>query len=251
VGGAEGVGPTTSAHVPDCSQFRALAKHGPHTLGPLVANLVVVKAGVRPPTQSVTHTHTDKEKEATQGPTHKDEQVRIERDGPRQIHIHGRPVPTWPDHSEREREGACVCVIEEEEYKQIHLTHAHTHICIHMYAHASYSALLLSLSSTLMTAYTQTRPHTQLCRKHRDAHAHTGTHRQFYLSFLHTRTRAHTRTRTCVNAHSSLVLSISLTHAYTRASLSLYQAQTCMHNCTCLSSWCSLTHTDTSTWPSL
>jgi hypothetical protein len=73
VRGAGEVRPRTSAHVPDCSQVGALPKHGPHMLGTLVANLVVVQAGVRPPTQSVTHTDTDKEKEATQGPTHKDE----------------------------------------------------------------------------------------------------------------------------------------------------------------------------------
>jgi hypothetical protein len=96
-------------------------------LGPLVANLVVVQAGVRPPTQSVTHTDTDKEKGATQGHTHKDEQVWIERDGPRQIHTHTRQAPTWPDHSDRERGSVCVCVIEEE-YTQINLTHAHTYI---------------------------------------------------------------------------------------------------------------------------
>jgi hypothetical protein len=66
-------GPWTSAHVLDKSQVGALRQSGPHMLGPLGANFVELQAGVRPPIQSVTHTDTDKEKEATQGHTHKDE----------------------------------------------------------------------------------------------------------------------------------------------------------------------------------
>jgi hypothetical protein len=73
VGGAGGVRPWTSAHVHDFSQIGALRQPGPHMLGPLGANAVVLQAGVRGPTQSVTHTDTDKEKDATQGHTHKDE----------------------------------------------------------------------------------------------------------------------------------------------------------------------------------
>jgi hypothetical protein len=68
--GRKGVGPRTTAHVPDCSQIGALRQPGPHMLGPLGANAVDPQAGVRPPTQSVTHTDTDRENEATQGYTH-------------------------------------------------------------------------------------------------------------------------------------------------------------------------------------
>jgi hypothetical protein len=106
VGRATGVGLRTAAHVLDSSQFGAMRQPGPHMLGPLVANVVAVQAGVRPPTQPVTqtdtHTQTQKEREATQEHTHEDEYVCIEKDGPRQIHTHGRPVSTWSDHRERE-----------------------------------------------------------------------------------------------------------------------------------------------------
>jgi hypothetical protein len=68
--GRRGVGPRTTAHVPDFSQIGALRQPGPHMFGPLGANAVVGQAGVRPPTQSVTHTDTDTENEATQGHTH-------------------------------------------------------------------------------------------------------------------------------------------------------------------------------------
>jgi hypothetical protein len=68
--GRRGVGPRTTAHVRDCSQIGALRQPGPHMLGPLGANVVAEQAGVRPPTQSVTHTDSDKENEATQGYKH-------------------------------------------------------------------------------------------------------------------------------------------------------------------------------------
>jgi hypothetical protein len=68
--GRGGVGRRTTAYVLDKSQIGALRQPGPHMLGPLVANVVVPQAGVRPPTQSVTHTDTDRENEATQGYTH-------------------------------------------------------------------------------------------------------------------------------------------------------------------------------------
>jgi hypothetical protein len=67
--GRRGVGPRTTAHVLDYSQIGALRQPGPHMLGPLVANVVAVQAGVRPPAQSVTHTDTDRGYEATQGYT--------------------------------------------------------------------------------------------------------------------------------------------------------------------------------------
>jgi hypothetical protein len=59
------VGPRTTAHVLDICQIGALRQPGPHMLGPLVANLVVGQAGVRPPTQSVTHRDRERENEAT------------------------------------------------------------------------------------------------------------------------------------------------------------------------------------------
>jgi hypothetical protein len=82
-------------------------------LGPLVANVVAAQAGVRPPTQSVTYTDTDKEKERGDAgnDTQRETCVWIEKDGPRQIHTHKRPVSI----TERESVCVCVCVIEEEE----------------------------------------------------------------------------------------------------------------------------------------
>jgi hypothetical protein len=68
--GRRGVGPRTTAHVLDFCQIGALRQPGPHMLGPLGGNVVVAQAGVRPHTQSVTHTDTDRENEATQGYTH-------------------------------------------------------------------------------------------------------------------------------------------------------------------------------------
>jgi hypothetical protein len=51
-------GPRTTAHVLEYSQIGALRQPGPHMLGPLGGNVVPCKAGVRPHTQSVTHTQT-------------------------------------------------------------------------------------------------------------------------------------------------------------------------------------------------
>jgi hypothetical protein len=115
--GRRGVGPRTTAHVLDFSQIGALRQPGPHMLGPLSANVVAVQAGVRPFTQSVTHTDTDRGNEATQGYTHTHS---LERHGPRQIHIHGRPVPTWSNHTERKR--------DTQTYLSISLIQAHAHI---------------------------------------------------------------------------------------------------------------------------
>jgi hypothetical protein len=75
----------TTAHVLDSSQIGALRQPGPHMLCPLVANVVAVQAGVRPPTQSVTHiqtqTQTEREGEATHKHTYTQGQVRVHREG--------------------------------------------------------------------------------------------------------------------------------------------------------------------------
>jgi hypothetical protein len=63
-------GPWTSAHVLDKGQVGALRQSGPHMLGPLVANAVVLQAGVRPPTQSVTHTRTQTKRKTRRRGTH-------------------------------------------------------------------------------------------------------------------------------------------------------------------------------------
>jgi hypothetical protein len=111
--GRRGVGPRTTAHVLDFSQIGALRQPSHHMLGPLGANVVDAQSGVRPPTQSVTHTDTDREREATQGHTHTQF-----REGRTKADTYTRTAITHVVKSYREK--------ERHTHLPIYLTHSST-----------------------------------------------------------------------------------------------------------------------------
>jgi hypothetical protein len=148
--GRRGVSPRTTAHVPDCGQIGALRQPSPHILGPLGANVVVAQAGVRPPTQSVTHTDTDRENEVTQGYTHTQfREARLKAD------TYTRTASAHVIRSYRETD---ICCTQTQTHTQ---TYTHTQRSM---------ALLLFLSFALMHSHIHW--HTHISLSHTDTHAH-------------------------------------------------------------------------------
>jgi hypothetical protein len=238
-GWAGGVGPRTTAHVLDCSQIRALRQPGHYILGPLVANVVAAQAGERPPTQSVTHTDTDKGKEATQGYTHT--QFREARP---KADTYTRTASAHVVRSHRETDICCThtqtnthtyihsalglsfsfslplsCIITNTGiHTSLSLSLSHTHmLAYHSYKHTLY--LHIHISSPLSRTHTHT--HTDRCT-HRHTHAQTDPHTHYRQSnkrththrLIHTSTAlplfpSHTQAHTSAQKHACLSLSLS------------------------------------------
>jgi hypothetical protein len=185
--GRRGVGPRTTAHVLDFFQMGALRQPGPHILGPLVANVIVAQAGVRPPTQSVTHRDTDREREATQGYTHT--QFREARP---KADTYTRTASAHVARSYRETETSAAHIRRHthvdthiqrsmasftflsfalmHSHKHWHTHISHTHTYTHMHASHSYTH----------TLYLHIYISPSLSRTHRHVPGHTQTHARAY-----------------------------------------------------------------------
>jgi hypothetical protein len=166
------------------SQIGALRQPGPHMLGPLGANANVVQAGVRPPTQSVTHPDTDRENEAMQGYT--DTQFREARP---KADTYTRTASAHVVRSYRERD------THTQTHLSISLIQAHAHPYTHRYIHAAL-VLFLSYCHRLSPSYLL---------------AHTYAHTHLVISLTHTHTHTHMHTQ----ASLSLSLSVGLPHTHT------------------------------------
>jgi hypothetical protein len=115
------VGPRITAHVLDMRQIAALRQPSPHMLRPFVANIVSEKAGVRPPTQSVTHTdtQTDREKGDAREHTHMGKCVGIEGRPKSDTYIRTVDAHVVGSHRERQTDSTI--------YLSHTSTYTHTH----------------------------------------------------------------------------------------------------------------------------
>jgi hypothetical protein len=234
--GRRGAGPRTSAHVLDCSQIGALRQPSHHMLGPLRANVVAAQAGVRPPTKSVAHTDTEREREAMQGHTH----TQFREAWPK-ADTYTRTASAHVVRSYRETDICCihtqththtytytalygsfsVSLFRSHAFSQTlaytHLTHTHTHT--HTCMHLTHTQLVLR---NTYTSLHRCHAHTYMCMcTHRYTHTHTDTHTHYRQSYKHTHTHRHIHTSRALPLFPSHTHAHTHERAHTRISLSL------------------------------